>query len=132
MQKRAPSIPQIAIMVVFALSCFLVLTFIWKSFGGPSPLAANGYRFEANFNEATQLADTADVRISGVTVGRVVKTVETAGRTHVTMQMEPRYAPIARDTRAILRQKTLLGETYVELTPGDRSRGVLRDGATLP
>ena len=28
------------------------------------------------------------------------------------------YAPLPSDTRAILRQKTLLGETYVELTPG--------------
>ena len=31
------------------------------------------------------------------------------------------YAPIPKDSRAILRQKTLLGETYVELTPGHRS-----------
>src|ERR687886_1200397 len=131
MQKRAPSLPQIAIMVVFALSCFLVLTFIWKSFGGPSPLAAKGYRFEANFNEATQLADTADVRISGVRVGRVVKTIETSGRTRVTMQIARRYAPIPRDSRAILRQKTLLGETYVELSPGDRAHGLLRDGGAL-
>jgi virulence factor Mce-like protein len=119
-------------MVVFALSCFLILTYIWKSFGGPTPLAAKGYRMEANFGEATQLADTADVRISGVTVGRVVKTEETAGRTHVEMQINPRYAPVPRDTRAILRQKTLLGETYVELTPGSRRDGMLADGGTLP
>ena len=132
MQKRAPSVPQIAIMVVFALSCFLILTYIWKSFGGPSPLAAKGYRFAANFREATQLADTADVRISGVKVGRVVKTIETSGRTRVTMEINRRYAPIPRDTRAILRQKTLLGETYVELSPGDRTHGALADGGTLP
>jgi phospholipid/cholesterol/gamma-HCH transport system substrate-binding protein len=132
MQKRAPSIPQIAIMVVFALSCFLILTYLWNSFGGPSPLAAKGYRFAANFKEATQLADTADVRISGVTVGRVVKTTETSGRTRVIMQIERRYAPIPRDSRAILRQKTLLGETYVELAPGDRARGLLPESATLP
>ena len=30
------------------------------------------------------------------------------------------YAPIPADTKAILRQKTLLGETYVELTPGTK------------
>ncbi|MEA2353021.1 MAG: phospholipid/cholesterol/gamma-HCH transport system substrate-binding protein [Thermoleophilaceae bacterium] len=132
MQKRAPSLAQIAIMVVFALSCFLILTYIWKSFGGPSPLAAKGYRVQANFEEATQLADTADVRISGVTVGRVVKTEETAGRTHVTMQIERRYAPISRASRAILRQKTLLGETYVELAPGSRTAGLVPDNGTLP
>ena len=131
MQKRAPSLPQIAVMVVFALSCFLILIYIWKSFGGASPLEPVGYRFTANFQEATQLADTADVRISGVTVGRVVKTVETSGRTRVTMQIERRYAPIPRDTRAILRQKTLLGETYVELSPGARGSGLLPDNGML-
>jgi virulence factor Mce-like protein len=131
MQKRAPSIAQIAVMVVFALSCFLILMYIWKSFGGSTPLAAQGYRFTANFQEATQLADTADVRISGVTVGRVVKTVETSGRTRVTMQIDRRYAPIPRDSRAILRQKTLLGETYVELAPGNRGSGLVPDHGTL-
>jgi phospholipid/cholesterol/gamma-HCH transport system substrate-binding protein len=132
MQKRAPKVSQIALMVVFALSCVLILTYLWKSFGGPSPLAAKGYRFAANFQEATQLADTADVRISGVTVGRVVKTTETSGRTRVTMQIDRRYAPIPRDSRAILRQKTLLGETYVELSPGNRAGGLLADNGTLP
>ena len=29
-----------------------------------------------------------------------------------------------KDARAILRQKTLLGETYVELTPGTKSAGL--------
>ncbi|HEX8074621.1 MAG TPA: MlaD family protein [Thermoleophilaceae bacterium] len=132
MQKRPPSLAQITLMVVFALSCFGILLFIWTTFGGPAPLAPKGYRFVANFDEATQLADTADVRISGVTVGRVVKSEETAGRTRVTIQIERRYAPIPRDTHAILRQKTLLGETYVELSPGDRRRGLLRDNGTLP
>ena len=37
MQKRAPSIGQIAVMVVFALSCFGVLMYIWTTFGGPTP-----------------------------------------------------------------------------------------------
>ncbi len=35
----------------------------------------------------------------------------------------PKYAPMPTDAKAILRQKTLLGETYVELTPGSRRRG---------
>jgi hypothetical protein len=36
------------------------------------------------------------------------------------------------DTRAILRQKTLLGESYVELSAGHRSGRTLRDGASIP
>ena len=37
-----------------------------------------------------------------------------------TIDIEDKYAPIPEGTRAILRTKTLLGETYVELTPGNR------------
>ena len=34
------------------------------------------------------------------------------------IELDAKYAPLPADARAILRQKTLLGETYVELTPG--------------
>jgi phospholipid/cholesterol/gamma-HCH transport system substrate-binding protein len=130
--KRAPSIAQISVMVIFALSCFGLLTYIWKAFGGPSPLAPKGYRVTIDFDEATQLSNTADVRISGITVGRV-KTSELGGdRTRVQVEIERRYAPLPRDTRAIVRQKTLLGESYIELSPGNPDRGMLFDGSKLP
>ena len=45
----------------------------------PIPLKPKGYRFTASFSEATQLAQEADVRISGVPVGKV-KTIEPASR----------------------------------------------------
>jgi phospholipid/cholesterol/gamma-HCH transport system substrate-binding protein len=132
-QKQAPTLGRLLVMVGFALSCFGLLLFLWLAFGGPTPLAPKGYRFHTSFGEATQLAKEADVRISGVSVGKV-KSIETRsdGRSDAVIQLEPRYAPIPRDTRAILRQKTLLGETYVELTPGDRSSGMIQEDGTLP
>ena len=66
MVKSAPSFGRIAVMVVFALSCFGLLLFLWLAFGGPIPLKPKGYRFDVSFSEATQLAVEADVRISGV------------------------------------------------------------------
>ena len=107
-------------MVVFALTCFGLLLFLWLAFGGPIPLKPKGYRFQASFAEATQLAQESDVRISGVPVGKV-KTLEPdkkTGRTVAVIEMNSQYAPVRSDAKAILRQKTLLGETYVELTPG--------------
>jgi virulence factor Mce-like protein len=133
MQKQAPTVGRLLVMVGFALSCFGLLLFLWLSFGGPIPFKPNGYRFSTSFREGSQLAQEADVRISGVSVGKVKKvTVRTDGASNVTIEIQPRYAPIPRDARAILRQKTLLGETYVELTPGERSSGMLRDGGRLP
>ena len=131
MNKRPPTVAQIMIMVLFALSCFGLLTYIWKSFGGPSPLAPKGYRVVVDFDEATQLSDTADVRISGISIGRVKKSELGTDRTRVEIEVKQRYVPLPRDTRAIVRQKTLLGESYIELTPGTRDGPKLFDGERL-
>src|SRR6185436_11087808 len=53
MQKQAPTLGKLALIVVFALSCFLLLTYLWTSFGGPTPLSPKAYHFQADFNEAT-------------------------------------------------------------------------------
>jgi hypothetical protein len=45
MQKRAPTLANILVIVLFALSCFGLLLFLWESFGGPLPLKPKGYRF---------------------------------------------------------------------------------------
>src|SRR3954463_4157973 len=133
MQKEGPSVGRILAMVFFALSCFGLLTFLWISFGGSVPLKPKQYELNVNFPEATTLAEAADVRIAGVTVGKVrSKRLDKAGnRTKVVLRIEPKYAPLSRDSRAILRQKTLLGETFVELSPGHPSSGRLADGGTL-
>jgi phospholipid/cholesterol/gamma-HCH transport system substrate-binding protein len=124
MQKQAPTLPKLLTMVVFALTCFGLLLFLWLSFGGPIPLKPQGYRVKVAFPEATQLGLEADVRVAGVSVGKVVdKNVDSAhpNRTVATLELDKKFAPLNRDARAILRQKTLLGETYVELTPGTQS-----------
>jgi virulence factor Mce-like protein len=133
MQKTAPTLGRLLVIVGFAFSCFGLLLFLWLSFGGPIPLKPKGYQFEITLNEANQLAGEADVRISGVPVGKV-KAIENSpdGTTALTVEIEAKYAPVPQNTRAILRQKTLLGETYVELSPGTASQGALAEGATLP
>ncbi len=126
MQKQAPSIGRILIAVGFTLSCFGLILFLWIAFGGPIPLKPESYRITAYFPEATQLAVESDVRIGGVSVGKV-KEIQLAppdervngkDTTEAVIEIEPEFAPISEDAEAILRQKTLLGETYVELTSG--------------
>ncbi len=133
METRPPTITRILVAIGFALSCFALALFLWITFGGPLPLKPEGYRFTVPFNEATQLAVESDVRISGVPVGKV-KAVELAdsGLAEATIELDSRYAPIPTDTRAMLRTKTLLGETFVELTPGDEQGTTLEEGGDLP
>jgi virulence factor Mce-like protein len=134
MQKQAPSVARLLGMAIFALSCFGLLTFLWISFGGAVPLKAKKYELRVSFPEATTLAEQADVRIAGVSVGKMLrKDLDKGGnRTRVILSINSRYAPLPKDTRAILRQKTLLGETFVELTPGHPSAGYLKDHSILP
>ena len=132
MQKQAPTLGRVLIMAIFTLSCFGLLLYLWSAFGGPVPLKPRGYQFTASFNEATQLAQEADVRISGVTVGKVKKLeLGDDGRTEVTIEVDEQYAPVRSDSKGILRQKTLLGETYVEMTPGTKGAPLLAEGAKL-
>jgi ABC-type transporter Mla subunit MlaD len=131
MQKTRPSFPRLALMAVFALSCFGILTFLWLSFGGAVPLAAKKYELVVTFPEATTLAEQADVRISGVPIGRVQSKKLSGDLTEAVLRIDPEYAPLPADTNAILRQKTLLGETYVELTPGSRDGPTIADGDRL-
>jgi virulence factor Mce-like protein len=130
--KKALTPSQTLAITLFVLSCFAVLLYLWIMFGGSSPLRPKGYEVQADFPEATLLAQTADVRISGVPVGRVVKMTREGNRTRVTMDIKSHYAPIPSDTRAMLRLKTLFGETYVELTPGSQTAPKLEDGGLLP
>jgi phospholipid/cholesterol/gamma-HCH transport system substrate-binding protein len=133
METSAPSLGKIVSMVLFALSCIGLLIFLWVEFGGTIPFNPQGYRFEVNFPYAQELATPADVRIAGVSVGKVVSTGGGPDNTTTaTIQMNKQYAPVREDTQAILREKTILGETYVDLTPGSPNSPPLRDGATLP
>ena len=134
MQKQAPRLTQVFAMVLFALSCFGLLLFLWLSFGGPVPLKPQGYQAKVSFTEATTLAEEADVRLAGVNIGKVKdkQLDRDGGRTLVTLEIDAAYAPLRASTRAILRQKTLLGETYVELTPASATDPMLPDGAELP
>jgi virulence factor Mce-like protein len=133
MVKQAPSVGRILAMIVFSFSCVGILLFLWLSFGGPVPLKPKGYEFKVAFPEATTLPTQADVRIAGVNVGKVTKLALDKGgaRTIATIDLKKSFSPIPKDTKAILRQKTLLGETYVELSPGNARTAKLPDGGRL-
>ncbi len=134
MQKRAPTLANMIVIVLFVLSCFGLLLFLWESFGGPVPLKPKGYRMTVAFPKSLALAEQSEVRISGVNIGRVVALkLGHSGRTRAELEINQKYAPIRADMHAILRQKTLLGETYVQLIPqnGGHSGPFLADNGQL-
>jgi virulence factor Mce-like protein len=133
MQKQAPTLGRLATMVFFALSCFGLLMFLWLAFGGPTPLKPKGYQFKIAFSEVSQLATQSDVRVAGVEIGKVVKVDRTTRGDSVlaTLEIDRKYAPVCSDAKAQIRNKTILGQTYVELTLGSKSCTKLADGGVL-
>jgi ABC-type transporter Mla subunit MlaD len=132
MVTQAPKRSALFAAIGFTLSCIGLMVFVWTQFGGTIPFAPQGYRVSALFQQSGMLVPGADVRISGVNVGRVASISNRGLDSFVTMDIDPPYVPLPADTRAILREKTLLGEGYVELSAGTRPGPTLPDGATIP
>lgn len=133
MIKVAPSLSRILAMVIFAFSCFAILLFLWLRFGGATPLKPESYLVKVGFPEAVGLLQDLDVRTAGITIG-TVRDVEVETKTNravATLALEREYAPLSSDARAILRRKTLLGETFVEITTGSEEAPKLPDGGRL-
>jgi len=111
------------------------MLFLWNAFGGSIPFKPQGYRVTVALPEADLLAVQADVRIAGVSVGRVVRTERSGdgagNRKDAILEIDPRYAPLRRDVRATIRHKSLAGEEYLELTPGGVAAPALPDGGRL-
>jgi phospholipid/cholesterol/gamma-HCH transport system substrate-binding protein len=134
MNKKRPSAGATVSIVAFAAACIGLLIYLWISFGGSLPLAPAGYRFNVEFNQAVELAPDEQVEISGVPIGHVVSTGldRRTGRSRAVIEIDRQFAPRPADTRATLRAKTLLGETYIQLSPGSPTAPKLPDGGTLP
>ena len=133
MNKQAPSPTKITVMALWALSCFGLLLWLWFSFGGPLPLHPEGYRVKAHMPESSLLVKEADIRMAGLDIGKVkgIKLARTGGA-EIEMEIDPEFSPLPRDVKAILRQKSLLGQIYIELTPGTRDGPKLDDGEMIP
>jgi phospholipid/cholesterol/gamma-HCH transport system substrate-binding protein len=132
MVTQAPKRSAVFAALAFTLSCIGLMIFVWTQFGGTIPFSPEGYRIHALFKETGLLVPNADVRISGVNVGKVTAVQARGVNSYVTIDIKQAYAPIPVDSRAILRQKTLLGEAYVELSPGTGSGPKFHDGGTIP
>ena len=134
MQKQAPTVGRLLTMVVFALSCFGLLLFLWLAFGGPIPLKPKGYRVEVAIPEANQLAVEAPVRSSGVEIGKIreKRKAGVGNKTIVAMELKREYAPLDAEARVIMRSKTILGEKYLELSRGTPGGPTIPEGGRLP
>lgn len=124
------------LVAIFTVFCIAVLEFLAINIGQGSPVASS-YSVHAVFSDADGVPTQADVRVSGVDVGKVVDITHDPslpGETVVTMQITDGNAiPLYNNGYAMIRPKTLLGEKYVDLTVGSgASAEAIASGGFLP
>jgi len=113
-------------MILAAFVAVVVAIALWVRADGGVPFQARGYQVSVRLPDGTGLVRGADVQLSGVVVGRVVRVTAAGTDTDTLVEIDPEFAPLPRDTRAMLRNKSVLGERYVALSPGTV------DGPTIP
>lgn len=94
--------------------------------------APASYLLRIPTQDASGIFPGSNVTIAGVSVG-TVRNVSLApdGEAMITADIAPAFAPVHTDATAQIRPKSLLGEMYVDISPGT-SGPTLSSGATLP
>ncbi|HLI39403.1 MAG TPA: MlaD family protein [Streptosporangiaceae bacterium] len=94
--------------------------------------APGSYVLRIPTDDASGIYAGSDVMIAGVNAGTVRSvSLGPGGEAVITAAISPSFAPVHSSATAQLRPKSLLGEMYVDLTPGT-SGPVLPSGAALP
>ncbi|MEO8898495.1 MAG: MlaD family protein [Candidatus Dormibacter sp.] len=124
------------ILAFFTAFCIIVMEFLAVNIGQPNPLSSD-YTVHGVFADADGIPTAADVRVSGVAVGKVTAVSHdpsSPGFSVVTMHISDTHAvPIYSNGFAKVRPKTLLGEKYVDLTVGSSAAAeAISTGGYLP
>jgi len=104
---------------------------LWLYFSDAFSGLSSQYHLRVAVPDAQNLASGADVMVAGLPVGHVSSITPAADGATVNLDIDQRYAPIPTDTRFAIRLRTLVGENYVQLYPG-QAKSELPNGAGLP
>lgn len=94
----------------------------------------HNFHFSAEFDQAPaiQLAARQEVRIAGVSVGRITGDgIAPDGHARVDLEIDAGH-PVYKDARVVLASKTPLNVVYVSLDPGHASAGQISAGGVIP
>ncbi|UTI66732.1 MlaD family protein [Paraconexibacter antarcticus] len=131
METRLPPWRSLVLPGLFVLTCIVGGIFMWRSFGGDTPLQARGYRINVPLTDAPNLFPGSDVRIAGLSVGKITRVTRRGTTADAQLDIRPEFVPVRAGTRATLRSKSLLGEGFLELTPPRRKTRAIPDGGAL-
>ncbi len=116
---------RVGIFVVLAIIILLWMTFQLERWGKVA-----GYPLYATFRTALGVNKETSVYIAGIKVGEVGDIQLSHGMARLTFKIFPQYK-IEQDAVAIIRQKGLLGEKFIEIKPGTPGGPYLQSGEEI-
>ncbi|MGC9457455.1 MAG: outer membrane lipid asymmetry maintenance protein MlaD [Halothiobacillaceae bacterium] len=119
----------VGLFVALGIGALFVLSVQMSNFGATS---GNTYSLQARFDNIGGLTERSPVKLAGLTIGRVGR-IDVDPETFeavVTLKIDRAYDNLPRDTFASIYTAGLLGEQYIELSPG-AEEAVLAEGDRL-
>jgi phospholipid/cholesterol/gamma-HCH transport system substrate-binding protein len=114
---------------LFMIAGILALGYLSVGLAKMEVMGQKGYDLEAEFSNSGGLKTGASVVIAGVEVGRV-KSIRLDDYQALISIHLPSRIKIQDDSIATIKTKGLIGEKYVEITPGG-SEDILKDGQKI-
>lgn len=121
---------KVAAIALFGATSLVIFVLLFRAAGGDIA-PGTPYSVSVVVPNAYNLVPNADVRASGVRVGRVADIVPRGSAAELRLELDERVAPVFRDATVLVRTKTLVGESYLGLEPGTPRAGSLPDGGRL-
>ena len=117
-------------VVIGAVSLAVIAALVLAAFRADDlPLIGGGDTYYAAFSEAGGLKANDEVRVAGVRVGKVDAVELDGDHVKVTFKVQ-RGVDFGKDSRAVIKVKTLLGAMFLSLEPA--GGGQLEEGTTIP
>jgi phospholipid/cholesterol/gamma-HCH transport system substrate-binding protein len=119
-------------LMVFVLITLLGVSYVGARYAQLDRLVMDdSYRVTARFADSGGIFEGAEVTYRGVTVGRVGKMELTDEGVDVHLDIDNGEDDIPADTRAVVGNRSAVGEQYVELQPESNGRPYLEEGAEI-
>lgn len=132
-RSRRRSDPRRARLIVALVAVAAIVISCYAAFGPGLPFQ-DRFELRAVVKSTNQLDEGSDVRIAGISVGRVAGIEPGPGDTAVlTLQIEDESVPVRADARLKIEPRLALeGNYFVNVIPGSADAPELRSGATIP
>lgn len=119
-------------LLIFVVITLLGVTFVGARYARLDRLIFDdSYRVAAHFADSGGIFSGAEVSYRGVTVGQVGELVLTDEGVDVMLDIDDDSAPIPAETKAVVANRSAVGEQYVDLQPRVDDGPYLEDGSEI-